>query len=55
MLNYISLVEVIETDPAFGSMQPRRPSAEGQLSGAYLRIIEQPASKALRYVIKNIC
>lgn len=48
-INISDVIEVIETDTAFGSMQPRRPSAEGITSGAYVKIIEQPASKALRF------
>jgi hypothetical protein len=39
---------VIETDPAFGSMESRRQLVEPE-AHARLVIIEQPASKALRF------
>ncbi|KAE8574083.1 Putative dorsal [Halyomorpha halys] len=47
-INISDVIEVIETDTAFGSMQPKRPSSEG-LPNTYVRIVEQPASKALRF------
>lgn len=47
-INISDVIEVIETDTAFGSMQPKRPSSEG-LQSTYVRIVEQPASKALRF------
>ncbi|XP_014250204.1 embryonic polarity protein dorsal-like isoform X2 [Cimex lectularius] len=49
-INISDVIEVIETDPAFGSMDgTRRGPTEGATSLAYINIIEQPASKALRF------
>ncbi|CAH1403256.1 unnamed protein product [Nezara viridula] len=44
-INISDVIEVIETDPTFVSMPLRRPSSEN----TYVRIVEQPASKALRF------